>query len=78
MGATIAKPPKKAKEEPKKAGTFPFVKKWKSNVPSPAISRAVETSNPVIRGTSTVAPNMAKVCCKPKITILGIPSFLAS
>ena len=58
----MAKPPKKAKEDPKKAGTFPRVMTWNSSVPSPAISRVVLTLSPVISGTSTVAPNMAKTC----------------
>ena len=58
----MAKPPRKAKEEPRKAGTLPPVTRWNSRVPSPAISRVVLTLRPVIRGTRTVAPNMAKTC----------------
>ena len=34
-----------ANEEPRKAGTFIFVSKWKSSVPRPANRRVVETSD---------------------------------
>ena len=68
----------KAKEEPRKAGTIPLVRKWNSRVPSPAKSRVADTDSPVRAGTSTVAPNMANMCWTPKISILGRPSWRAS
>ena len=34
--ATASKPPRKAKEEPRKAGTFSLVQTWNSRVPRPA------------------------------------------
>ena len=34
--ATVEKPPKKAKEEPKNAGTLSFAHRWKNKVPKPA------------------------------------------
>ena len=52
----------KANEEPRNTGTIILVRKWKIRVPTPAASRATDASNPVRRGTSTVAPNMATVC----------------
>ena len=52
--------------------------KWNSRVPRPAISRVVLTLSPVIRGTRTVAPNMAKTCWKPRTSILGTPRVRAS
>ena len=39
--AMAEKPPRKAKDEPKKAGTFSFVQKWKNRVPKPAKKRVV-------------------------------------
>ena len=62
MGATAPYPPRNANDEPRKAGTFPFVRKWKSKVPRPAIRSVVLTLRPVKIGTSIVAPNMANVC----------------
>ena len=38
---TASKPPRKAKEEPRKAGTFSLVQTWNSSVPRPANSRVV-------------------------------------
>ena len=52
----------KAKDEPKKAGTFAPVIKIYSSVPVPAVNSAVEGLSPVNSGTSTVAPNMANTC----------------
>ncbi len=44
-GASISamawKPPRKAKEEPRKAGTFSRVHTWKNSVPKPAKKRVV-------------------------------------
>ena len=34
--ATVANPPRNANDEPKNAGTFNFVHKWKNSVPTPA------------------------------------------
>ena len=39
--ATAWKPPRKAKEEPRKAGTLNLVQMWNSSVPIPANSRVV-------------------------------------
>ena len=41
MAPMAAKPPRKAKEEPRKAGTFIFVQKWKNKVPKPAKNSVV-------------------------------------
>ena len=41
MAAMAAKPPRKAKEEPRKAGTFIFVQTWKNRVPKPAKNKVV-------------------------------------
>ena len=68
----------KANDEPRKAGTFPFEMRWKSKVPRPANRRVADTERPVIVGTSTVAPNMANMCCRPNTSILGRPSTRAS
>ena len=38
---TAWKPPRKAKEEPRKAGTFSLVHRWKNRVPIPAKNRVV-------------------------------------
>ena len=46
----------KAKLEPRKMGTCPFVTRWKINVPIPAVNRAVAGSRPTSSGTSTVEP----------------------
>ena len=78
MGATMAKPPRNANDDPRNAGTLPLVSRWNSSVPRPAHSSVVDTLRPVSSGTSTVAPNMAKVCCTPRISILGTPSWRAS
>lgn len=67
-----------ANEEPRKAGTFIFVSKWKSSVPRPAKRSVVETGRPVIAGTRTVAPNIANMCCRPSTSIFGLPSVRAS
>ena len=78
MGAIAAYPPRNAKEEPRNAGTLPFVRKWNSNVPSPANNSVVDTSRPVSMGTRIVAPNMANICCTPSTSTLGAPRLLAS
>ena len=39
--ATASKPPRKAKEEPRKAGTFILAHTWKNRVPKPAKNRVV-------------------------------------
>ena len=62
IGAIAAYPPKKAKEDPKNAGTLFFVTRWNSSVPIPANNSVVDTSKPVNNGTNTVAPNMANIC----------------
>ena len=42
-------------------------------------SRSVaETLRPVRIGTSTVAPNIAKRCWRPRMSIFGVPRVLAS
>jgi hypothetical protein len=61
----------KAKLEPRKTGTIRPVTRWKTRVPSPAVKRATEGLRPVRRGTRTVAPNMATVCCRPRRRYLG-------
>ena len=67
-----------ANDEPKNAGTLPFARKWNSSVPNPANRSVAETESPVSAGTSTVAPNMANMCCRPKTVIFGTPSGRAS
>ena len=67
-----------ANDEPRNAGTLPFVRKWNSKVPSPANSSVAATGSPVSTGTRIVAPNMANMCWKPSSSILGTPSVLAS
>ena len=67
-----------ANDEPKNAGTLNLVIKWNSNVPIPAKSKVVDTGRPVMAGTRTVAPNIANMCCKPRVNILGLPNVLAS
>ena len=57
-----AKPPKNAKDEPRKAGTINFVMQWNKSVHKPAISKVVEMSSPVKIGTRIVAPNIANIC----------------
>lgn len=52
----------KAKLEPRNTGTFFFVTQWNSSVPSPAQNSVIDVFSPVNAGTSTVAPNMARVC----------------
>ena len=78
FGAIAQYPARNAKDEPKNAGTLPFARKWNRNVPSPANSNVVDTLSPVNAGTNTVAPNIANICCIPKISILGTPNCLAS
>ena len=68
----------KAKLEPRKAGTLPLASRWKSSVPRPAKSSVTLTDRPVSVGTSTVAPNMANICCTPSMNIRGAPSVRAS
>ena len=58
----VAKPPRNAKDEPRKAGTLNFVMQWNKSVPKPAISKVVEISSPVKIGTRIVAPNIANIC----------------
>ncbi len=67
-----------ANEEPRNAGTFPFARKWNSSVPKPANRSVADTESPVSAGTSTVAPNMANICCRPNTPIFGTPSGRAS
>ena len=52
--------------------------KWNISVPIPANSSVTDTSRPVSSGTSTVAPNIAKRCCTPRIIIRGVPNSRAS
>ena len=73
-----AYPAMNAKDEPKKAGTFPFERKWNSSVPKPANRSVAETDNPVSVGTRMVAPNMANMCWMPKMVIFGAPRVRAS
>ena len=68
----------KANDEPKNAGTCNFVMRWKMRVPIPAKRRVVDTGRPVIAGTRTVAPNIANMCCSPRVSIFGLPNVLAS
>ena len=80
---TEANPPRKAKEEPRNAGTLNLANKWKRRVPRPAINSVVwiESGSPKLWtriGTRTVAPNIAKKCWNPSTIILGVPSCLAS
>ena len=75
---TVAYPPRNAKDEPRNAGTFIFVQRWKMRVPRPAKSRVALIERPVITGTRTVAPNMANMCWRPSVSILPVPSDLAS
>ncbi len=49
-----------AKLLPRKTGTLLFVTRWKIRVPPPAVNNATAGSNPVSKGTSTVAPNATK------------------
>ena len=44
--AIVAKPPKNAKEEPKKAGTFILEHTWNNRVPNPAQNRVTATVRP--------------------------------
>ena len=67
-----------AKDEPKNAGTRNLVIRWKMRVPIPAKRRVVETGSPVIAGTRIVAPNIANMCCNPRVSIFGLPNVLAS
>jgi hypothetical protein len=52
----------KAKEEPRKAGTFAPVQIMKIKVPVPAVKSAVDGLSPTRIGTRIVAPNMANTC----------------
>lgn len=54
-----------AKEEPRYAGILLLVSKRKMIVPIPEERRATAGLKPVRNGTKTVAPNIAKTCCKP-------------
>ena len=81
--AMVLKPPRKAKEEPRKAGTLNLVHTWKNRVPMPAKNRVVWMSRGrpycwTRMGTRMVAPNMANMCWRPSTSILGVPSFRAS
>ena len=78
LGAMAAYPAMKANDDPRNAGTFPFESRWNNSVPTPANSSVVETGRPVRTGTKIVAPNMANMCCSPKIAIFGAPSLRAS
>ena len=53
------------KELPRNTGTFLLAEKWKIIVPRPALSRAIDGLKPVIMGTSTLDPIIAKVCWRP-------------
>ena len=64
---TAAYPPRNAKDEPRNAGTLRPVMRWNSSVPRPANISVALTGRPVMMGTSTVAPNMANTCCRPRI-----------
>ena len=44
----------------------------------PANRSIAETERPVSTGTSTVAPNIANMCCKPNTNMRGRPSDDAS
>ena len=68
----------KANDEPRNAGTWDCVIRWKMRVPIPAKRRVVDTGRPVIAGTRTVAPNIANMCCNPRVSIFGLPNVLAS
>ena len=46
-----------------------FGNEVEQQVPRPAHSRVVETLRPVSSGTSTVAPNMANMCCTPRMNM---------
>ena len=59
---TAAYPPRNANDEPRNAGTLRLVKRWNKSVPIPAKRSVAETLSPVIRGTRTVAPNIANMC----------------
>ena len=61
-GAIAAYPARKAKDEPRKAGTLPLDSRWNRSVPIPANSSVSLTEMPVRTGTSTVAPNIANRC----------------
>jgi hypothetical protein len=50
----------KAKDEPKKMGTLPPVTRWNTNVPIPAVNKAVAGDRPISNGTRTVAPKATK------------------
>ena len=56
--------PMNAKLDPRYAGAFPLVINMKSSVPIPFISSTVPGFIPNSIGTSTDAPNIAKVCCR--------------
>ena len=60
----------KAKLDPKKMGTLPFVTRWKMRVPKPAVNKAVAGLSPTSKGTKTVAPNATKRNCTPTIPFL--------
>src|SRR4051812_15948406 len=61
----------KAKEEPTKLGTLPPVTAKKIRVPTPVISTQTLGSKPSRIGHSTLAPNMATTCCRPRAVVCG-------
>ena len=46
--ATVAKPLKNAKEEPKNAGTLNFAQTWNNRVPKPAQNKVTATVRPLV------------------------------
>ncbi len=68
-------PGMKAKELPRKTGTLKPVTTWNNRVPTPAANRVTPMSSPVRIGTSTVAPNITKVCCIPSTTFFAFRLF---
>jgi hypothetical protein len=59
---TIPAGARNAKLDPRYAGAFPFVITIKRSVPTPFINSTTAGLIPKIKGTSTVAPNMANMC----------------
>lgn len=59
---TIPAGARNAKLEPKYAGAFPFVTAIKRRVPTPFMNNTIAGLIPKMKGTSTVAPNMANIC----------------
>ncbi len=64
----------KAKDDPWNTGTIPLVQRWNSRVPMPAVNSATAGDMPVISGTNTVEPNIARVCCAPRATFFAFNS----